>query len=466
MTAPLTAPALTPEAAQAENSRRQLQARLSGLGDMNGKKLTPEQKEKKLREACEGFESVFIQKMWQEMRNTLPKGGLLHGREEKFWQDMYDQELAKKMTSAGGIGLADMMYTQLSRNLISASRSTAAGNGAAPGGGFTPSAAPLLPAPSARNNAENAAAAVQTVTQPASQTASQTALSAEQGRPAALSVYEGVAPLQGVVASGNAAAAAAATPAPGANAAPAETVVNPPEVEQALAALRARQAASAPSVPSAARGPSGLDLARMAQREAGTRLGPASVRPPLQPAPQTRSAAVHGSQSAQDTPAAMQAQEAVAVAAATSVATAGALAGTASEQAAAEAAPVTRKVRYTTNIPSKGRSRRSQSLIRTLNVDGTGHNSRAGAGLAAYHAAQAQSPAPNQTLNQTAGPASVSDQPPGGPRMAEREAAAQAAQPGQTMAPVTPDAASQNPAERDHGASFIIPPLTAADLRS
>lgn len=56
-------------------------------------------KAKKLREACEGFESVFIQKMWQEMRNTLPKNGLLHGRDEQYWQDMYDQELSKSMTS-------------------------------------------------------------------------------------------------------------------------------------------------------------------------------------------------------------------------------------------------------------------------------------------------------------------------------------------------------------------------------
>lgn len=135
MSTPLTSAHISPEAAHNENARRELQGRLAGLGDLNGKKLSPEQKAKKLREACEGFESVFIQKMWQEMRNTLPKGGLLQGREEKFWQDMYDQELSKKMTSAGGIGLADMMYAQLSRNLVSASRN-AVGTGRA--AGFTP----------------------------------------------------------------------------------------------------------------------------------------------------------------------------------------------------------------------------------------------------------------------------------------------------------------------------------------
>ena len=82
-------------------------------------------KAKKLRESCEGFESIFIQKIWEQMRATIPESTLLKGREEKFWQGMYDQELAKSMASAGGIGLADMMYEQLSRGLSDASKSAA-----------------------------------------------------------------------------------------------------------------------------------------------------------------------------------------------------------------------------------------------------------------------------------------------------------------------------------------------------
>ncbi|MDE5878491.1 MAG: peptidase M23, partial [Desulfovibrio sp.] len=86
MTTPLDATALvTSQTGAADQSRRELQAKLTGLGGINGRKLSPEAQEKKLREACEGFESVFIQKMWQEMRNTIPKGGLMHGKEERFW---------------------------------------------------------------------------------------------------------------------------------------------------------------------------------------------------------------------------------------------------------------------------------------------------------------------------------------------------------------------------------------------
>ncbi len=115
------------------------QRQVSSLGKSN---LNEVEKEKKLREACEGFESIFIQKMWQQMRATLPQENPLVGREEKFWQGMYDQELSKKMASSGGIGLADMMYDQLSQNLLSASRTTAS---ALHEKGFNAAATPLIP---------------------------------------------------------------------------------------------------------------------------------------------------------------------------------------------------------------------------------------------------------------------------------------------------------------------------------
>ena len=73
------------------------------------------QKEKELRSAAEGFEAIFIQKMWQQMRSSLPKNPLHHSKEEEYWQSMYDQELGKSMASAGGIGLADLMVEQLTR---------------------------------------------------------------------------------------------------------------------------------------------------------------------------------------------------------------------------------------------------------------------------------------------------------------------------------------------------------------
>ncbi|MDR1242801.1 MAG: rod-binding protein [Deltaproteobacteria bacterium] len=92
------------------------------------KQLVPEQDPKvKLREACQGFEAVFIQKMWEEMRNNVPKAGYLHSKDEQMYQSMFDHEFSKKMASAGGIGLADMLYDQLAQTLGDSSRAVRPG---------------------------------------------------------------------------------------------------------------------------------------------------------------------------------------------------------------------------------------------------------------------------------------------------------------------------------------------------
>ena len=491
MTAPLNAvpAAIPPESARSEGSRRELQARLAGLGDLGGKKISPEAKAKKLREACEGFESVFIQKMWQEMRNTLPKNGLLHGRDEQYWQDMYDQELSKSMTSAGGIGLADMMYEQLSRNLVSASRGTA---GSGRGASFTPSAAPLLQAAPKTPEAPAVAAAAPSAAQTA-----QAPHDAARGE-AVPSVYDGAVPQTGVI---NRQAAADN----GTDAHSGTEALSNPEVERALAALRAQQALTAPAqgrveaVPAGQgvrrqQASSGLELAQMAQREAGDKLGPRAVRPPLRhPArtdgtPLQNASFTQAAPSAQNmgqpagqagmpagTPTAVQAAMSsagaipgaplVSAAAGPGVMAASQAQGPGQEPArTAEAAPQSRTVRYTTNIPQKGRTRRGQELIRTLNTDGTGPGSRAGAGLAAYHAAQAQTqPQPAEDAAQSSARNSVRTVAP---------AAAQAANPattqsgGQAVPPLTARSAeSRNASGNGAADSFAIPPLTAGDLR-
>ncbi|MGE4311230.1 rod-binding protein [Desulfovibrio sp.] len=309
MTSPLTTGLVPHEASGAEVSRREFQSRLAGVGNLNGKKMTEADKEKKLREACEGFESIFIQKMWQEMRNTLPKTNMLQGREEQYWQSMYDQELAKSMTAAGGIGLADMMYSQLSRNLVSASRGTASAKSGSTSG-FVPQVASVLP--------QDGEAASQAEGQDGSQgRAGHTAM---RGRVPIPSVYDGIAPVQDmgesmqiqVLPAGTGSAQAALATA-GQPASQPPLVVAPPEVEQALAALRARKEAAAKQeeqrVPNMN---TGLNMARAAQFEAGSKLGAHAVLPRTHLSEPARNAAAGNGQTGQMTQArqAAQAQQA------------------------------------------------------------------------------------------------------------------------------------------------------------
>lgn len=76
--------------------------------------LTPGQNGKqKMRKACTDFEAVFISKMWEQMRATIPKGGMLHSPQEDMYRSMFDRDFAEKLASDGGFGLGDMLYNQL-----------------------------------------------------------------------------------------------------------------------------------------------------------------------------------------------------------------------------------------------------------------------------------------------------------------------------------------------------------------
>ena len=70
---------------------------------------------KKLREACEGFEAMFISMMYKKMRATVPEGGLFGKKSNamNIFEDMRDTELMNEVSKSGGIGIADMMYKQL-----------------------------------------------------------------------------------------------------------------------------------------------------------------------------------------------------------------------------------------------------------------------------------------------------------------------------------------------------------------
>ena len=74
------------------------------------------QQQKKLREACEGFEAMFLSMMYKQMRATVPESDLFGKKSNaiKIFEDMRDTELMKQAAKSGGIGLADMMMKQLS----------------------------------------------------------------------------------------------------------------------------------------------------------------------------------------------------------------------------------------------------------------------------------------------------------------------------------------------------------------
>lgn len=73
--------------------------------------------DEQLKEACVEFESYFLKMMLSSMRDTIntEDSFIPQSNGEKIFQDMLDDEYAKKAAEGGnGIGLAKALYKQLS----------------------------------------------------------------------------------------------------------------------------------------------------------------------------------------------------------------------------------------------------------------------------------------------------------------------------------------------------------------
>ncbi len=249
----------TQASTQLEKQKMELaQHEVKSLGQS---KLTEAEKAKKLRDTCESFESIFIQKMWQQMRATLPQENPLVGREEKFWQSMYDQEFSKEMAKGGGIGLADMMYEQLSENLFNVSKTTANAYNAK---GFEVTMPPMLPASSSVLAAKEGALGEQ-------DTASKNGVIAQgqqEQKQKFAGLYENIQPQSTIN--------TAATPGAPNTINPVAPDQNTASVQQFLLGLQAKQGLQG-ALPTAQS--NGLQLAQQAQLTAATATPSGTVLP-------------------------------------------------------------------------------------------------------------------------------------------------------------------------------------------
>ncbi len=68
-----------------------------------------------LKQTCKDLESVMVSMVIKNMRATVPKDGLYgDSLGTDVFTSMLDEEYAKEISDAGGFGLADILYKQLS----------------------------------------------------------------------------------------------------------------------------------------------------------------------------------------------------------------------------------------------------------------------------------------------------------------------------------------------------------------
>jgi len=92
---------------------------LTALPQINSAGTNPKMPESQdhgeLEKACRDFESLFVNYMMKQMRETIPKDGLFgNSQAEQIYNSMLDQEVAKTISKQRGMGLAALMYNQMS----------------------------------------------------------------------------------------------------------------------------------------------------------------------------------------------------------------------------------------------------------------------------------------------------------------------------------------------------------------
>ena len=84
--------------------------------------------ESKLRVAAEQFEAIFTQTLLRQMREAMPRGGLFDSDQGRFYEQMFDQQLASSLGAHGGLGLSDILVRQLARGLPETGRPETGGD--------------------------------------------------------------------------------------------------------------------------------------------------------------------------------------------------------------------------------------------------------------------------------------------------------------------------------------------------
>lgn len=88
---------------------------LHGLDDM--RRAARKDAGKALNDVARQFEGIFVKMMMKSMRQASMGEDIMSSETEKFYRDMYDDQLVVEMNKSGSIGLADIIVKQL-QNLV------------------------------------------------------------------------------------------------------------------------------------------------------------------------------------------------------------------------------------------------------------------------------------------------------------------------------------------------------------
>lgn len=69
------------------------------------------------KQALQELEQYFVYTLLEEMRKTVPEGGLFTDKQERsLYQEMLDDSLAKEIAASGQFGIAKQIAEQIQQN--------------------------------------------------------------------------------------------------------------------------------------------------------------------------------------------------------------------------------------------------------------------------------------------------------------------------------------------------------------
>jgi len=94
-------------------------ARMEQVKNQTDRLKTDVLKEEQLKEACQGFESIFLNTVLKSMRDTLPGEALLDGSHGMdIYQSMHDQYLAEELSrNQFAMGIKEFLYDELKKSI-------------------------------------------------------------------------------------------------------------------------------------------------------------------------------------------------------------------------------------------------------------------------------------------------------------------------------------------------------------
>jgi len=100
---------------------RTAQTLSTARNDARGSALDSKQ-DKRLKDACRDFEALFLTTVLKGMRKTVQKSELF-GKDpaEDTFQEMMDTEIGKSAAKNSSMGIADMLYRQLTSEIAAGS---------------------------------------------------------------------------------------------------------------------------------------------------------------------------------------------------------------------------------------------------------------------------------------------------------------------------------------------------------